>query len=220
MYLVLHGSEKNDFPHIFNTMFLLRYNVFIKERGWALPSSKNIEIDEYDVDEAVYFFGFDSDEPLHSFLRLSPTETRSLTADYFPHLIETGEAPRASDMYEATRLIVKPLDKTQTRQLRFNLIYVMTKWCIEHRISKIQAVIDKSMLGTYIELNPMTVPLGLAQTYAGGLAAPGGGECMVIRFPTNLETLKFLDEHSQLYNKTPIPKDIHFLDSKSVSAAQ
>ena len=55
MIFILEGSQRRKLRYYFDRMFKLRHQVFIKELGWNLPKCHaDFEIDEYDVDEAIY----------------------------------------------------------------------------------------------------------------------------------------------------------------------
>jgi len=124
-------------------------------------------------------------------VRMTPTVTASLLADYFPHLIENGAAPRSPHIYEATRYIVSPADKGRAalRRAKARLLTVLMEWCLSRRLSHLQAVIDSVALSSFVEITPQTVPLGLSHPYGGGRRTPGGGDCLAFRWPISLEVL-------------------------------
>ncbi len=108
MVIVLTGSERRKNPDYFDQHFRLRHEVFVRRRGWALPCTNGREIDQYDTDEAVYFLDLNEDNVVRGSIRIAPSVTCSLLADYFPHLVETGGPLRSPDIYECTRYIVMP----------------------------------------------------------------------------------------------------------------
>lgn len=209
MISVLKGKDRERYSSFFDDLYRLRYQVFIKDRGWSLPCHFGLEIDEYDVDEAIYFVETDQTNKILSTVRLTPTLSHSLTADYFDHLIECHHSPRSADVFEATRFIVNSTCRRQQQRSRAELIYKMTEWCIQNHVSCVQAVIDLSTLKTYVELNPDTQPLGLSQSYGGGRRAPGGGECIAIRFPTNYKSLQSISEYGDLNYQPSFEFDQH-----------
>src|SRR3977135_2061408 len=112
MVIVLEGSDRRERTKYFEQLFRMRYELFVKRRGWPLPSLNGREVDQYDVDDAVYFLDLDDDDAIQGSVRINPSESGSLISDYFPHLIENGEAVRSPRIYEATRLICLPADKS------------------------------------------------------------------------------------------------------------
>ena len=181
-------------------MFRLRHQVFVTGRGWSLPSRNNSEIDQYDVDDAVYFLDINDDEVIEGSVRLTPTEKHSLLADYYPHLIESGDAPRSPHIYEATRYIVLPVRKSRdsNRASKARLLGAMLEWSLDKKLSFIQTVIDTVTLSSFVEMTLQTIPLGLSHPYGGGRSAPGGGECMAFRWPITNQVLNDILEYGNL----------------------
>jgi acyl-homoserine lactone synthase len=192
MIFVLKGSERRRFAHYFERMFSLRHEIFIKERGWNLPVSQtDREIDEYDVDEAVYLIDLTEDGSLQGTVRLTPSLSCSLLADCFPHLVECGVPARSPLVYEAMRYIFLPLSRRaqENRAAKARLLAAMLAWCQARKLSHIQGLVDTSEFSHWIELVPQTMPLGLAHPYGGGRSAPGGGECVAFRWPATPEVI-------------------------------
>jgi N-acyl-L-homoserine lactone synthetase len=191
MVIVLNGSERRKHPDYFERLFRLRHQVFVKQRGWPLPSVNSFEIDQYDTEDAVYFLDLDAGGGIQGTVRMTPTVTASLLADYFPHLVENGQAPRSPNIYEATRYIVLPSHKTREalRSAKARLLTVLVEWCLSKRLSHLQAVVDSVALSSFVEITPRTIPLGLSHPYGGGRGTPGGGECLAFRWPISLDVL-------------------------------
>jgi hypothetical protein len=59
-----------------------------------------------------------------------------------------------------------------------------------------QTVIETSTLSSYVEMVPMTIPLGLSHPYGGGRASPGGGECMAVRWPMTQQVIDDIRNYS------------------------
>jgi acyl-homoserine lactone synthase len=192
MIFILEGSQRRKLGYYFDRMFKLRHQVFIKELGWNLPKSQvDCEIDEYDVDEAIYLLDITDDDTLQGTVRLTPSLSCSLVADYFPHLIECGLPARSPLVYEATRYIFIPLSKSaqENRIAKARLLAGMVEWCLENRLSHIQCVVDMMAFPSWVDLVPQTMPLGLPHPYGGGRGAPGGGDCIAFRWPTTPEVI-------------------------------
>src|SRR3981189_101497 len=150
-------------------------------------SACGTEIDQYDTDEAIYFFDLNQDNIVRGSIRIAPSETCSLLADYFPHLVETGDPLRAPDIYECTRYIVMPDRKSRddNRAAKARVIGAMLEWCLRKKLAFLQTVIETKTLASYLELTPLTIPLGLSHPYGGGRRAPGGGESTRSRWPVS-----------------------------------
>jgi hypothetical protein len=75
---------------------------------------------------------------------------------------------------------------------------------VEHRLTYLQTVIDSVALPTYLELTPLTAPLGLPHPYGGGRKTPGGGECMAIRWPICPQVLHDIRSYGMPAETNPI----------------
>jgi acyl-homoserine lactone synthase len=192
MIFILEGSQRRKLGYYFDRMFKLRHQVFIKELGWNLPKSQvDCEIDEYDVDEAIYLLDITDDDTLQGTVRLTPSLSCSLVADYFPHLIECGLPARSPLVYEATRYIFIPLSKSaqENRIAKARLLAGMVEWCFQNALSHVQCVVDMMAFPSWVDLVPQTMPLGLPHPYGGGRGAPGGGDCIAFRWPATPEVI-------------------------------
>jgi acyl-homoserine lactone synthase len=205
MVIVLEGSERRQQAKFFEQLFRLRYELFVKRRGWALPSLHGREVDQYDLDDAVYFLDIDDEDSIQGSVRINPSESGSLIADYFPHLIETGGSVRSPNIYEATRLICLPPDKSRqgVRAAKARLLGAMVEWGLRQKLSFIQTVIETPALSGFVEMTAMTIPLGLSHPYGGGKKTPGGGDCMAIRWPVTEQVLEDIRLYGSLSDVGP-----------------
>lgn len=200
MVFVFYGHQRQQTASVFDALFRLRHETFVVGRGWSLPSRQGREVDQYDTDDAVYFVDFDGNGDIIAHVRLTPTVGSSLTADYFPHLVENGANLRGDDIYEATRFIVRPpqADKGRYRALKAKLIAATVSWSMAHGVNHLQTVIDAGTLGAYVEMSTSVTPLGLAHPFGGGKGTPGGGTCLVFRLPVTRELLEDLRSYGSL----------------------
>jgi acyl-homoserine lactone synthase len=206
MIIELRGSERAAYPEYFERMFKLRHEVFIRQRGWPLPAVRDKEIDQYDRDDTVYLLDFRADESIQGMVRLTPTESGSLLADYFPHLVESSVSARSPLIVEATRYIFLPLSKRreENRIARGYLLSKMMEWCLRHHFTHLQCVVDISAFPGFVEMVPQTIPLGLPQPCGGGRSAPGGSECIAFRWPVTIEVIEAI-KHFTTLNQENIP---------------
>jgi acyl-homoserine lactone synthase len=191
MVIVLEGSERRRHQKYFDQLFRLRHQIFVKGRGWSLPSVNDREIDQYDVEDAIYLLDLNDEDVIQGSVRMTPSERCSLLADYFPHLVENGESPRSPLVFECTRYIVLPAQKSReaNRAAKARLLGAAVEWSLNHGLSYLQTVIDSVTLSSFVEMTPQTIPLGLSHPYGGGRKTPGGGECMAIRWPISQQVL-------------------------------
>jgi N-acyl-L-homoserine lactone synthetase len=200
MVIVLEGSERRRHQKYFDQLFRLRHRIFVKGRGWSLPSVNDCEIDQYDVDDAVYLLDLNDEDLIQGSVRMTPSEKCSLLADYFPHLVENGESPRSPLVYECTRYIVLPAQKTReaNRAAKARLLGAAVEWSLRRGLAYLQTVIDSVTLSSFVEMTPQTIPLGLSHPYGGGRKTPGGGECMAIRWPISQQVLDDILAYGEL----------------------
>jgi len=206
MIIVLKGSERSHNVALFEQHFRLRHEIFVRGRGWSLPCANGLEIDQYDDADAVYFLDLNEEGRIQGSIRITPTVKSSLIADYFPHLIENGESPRSPTIYECTRYIVLPPRKSRddNRLAKSRIIAAMLEWSLDHGLTFLQTVIDSVALPTYLDLTPLTIPLGLSHPYGGGRETPGGGECMAIRWPICERVLADIRSYGGLADAAPL----------------
>ncbi len=216
MVFVFYGHERTKRSALFERLFRLRHQVFIVDRGWSLPCREGVERDQYDTDETIYFVEFCEAGEIRGHVRITPTMRSSLTADYFPHLIENGVAARGPTIFEATRFIVRPAqrDKASYRRVKAGLIAAATEWCLENGITHLQTVIDAGTLAAYVEISMKVTPLGLAHPFGGGKGVPGGGECLVFRLELDHGLLDEIKAFGAL------PSDVAFLDRSPAEIAK
>jgi len=191
MIRIVRGSDRDKSADLFDDLFRLRYQVFVKGRGWSLPTNRGCETDQYDTDDTVYFIDLDQEGAIVGSVRITPTDRYSLLADYFPHLVSGGNAPRSAQVYEATRYIVRPTTKSpeENRRAKARLIAASLDWSMHNGITTLQTVIDVETLATFIELSPQVTPMGLSHPYGGGRGVLGGGECVAITVPVTEQVL-------------------------------
>jgi acyl-homoserine lactone synthase len=191
MITCIDQSNRNQHATLRRDLHKLRHKVFIEGRKWTLPIRGDLEIDQYDCDAAVYFCETDDDGAIRSHVRLTPTVTHSLMADYFPHLVNGRYSPRDPLIYEATRYIVMPAKKSRdtNKRAKAQLLLKMMSWAAEQGLSHIQTVIDTATFASFVEMTQQTIPLGLSAPFGGGPGVPGGGDCMGIRWPVNHQVI-------------------------------
>jgi N-acyl-L-homoserine lactone synthetase len=201
MPFVLQGSQRRQYGYYFELMFALRHRVFIKQMNWNLPASqKEREIDEYDVDDAIYLVELTPDNHLQGTVRLTPTTTCSVVADIYPHLVENGISARSPLVYEATRYIFLPLSKTarENRAAKARLLGGMLKWCLKNKLTHVQGMVDMADFPHWVELVPQTIPLGLPHPYGGGPRVQGGGNCIAFRWPATQEVINGIYDYGAI----------------------
>lgn len=207
MVQVIEGRDRARHAKLFETIFRARYETFVVNRCWSLPARNGLEIDQYDTEQAVYFVDIDETGHLQGAVRLTPTTVASLTADYYPHLSDGGTALRDPFVYEGTRYIASPREKTaeSNRVVKARILGAMTEWAWSFGIRHIQTVIDAPLLRSFKKVNSQTFALGSAHPYGGGKGVPGGGTCMAIRLPVTERAITEIRSYGAL-DSSPAPE--------------
>jgi acyl homoserine lactone synthase len=86
-------------------MFMFRRDVFIGRLRWDLPSTDDLEIDQFDGDRAQYIIATQSGECVGCW-RLLQTTGSYMLRDAFPQLLLSGNAPANPDIWELSRFAV------------------------------------------------------------------------------------------------------------------
>lgn len=215
MIITMSGKDRTGCKAIFDQLFRLRYEVFVAGMGWSLPTRCGLEIDQYDNADAQYFYGLDAEGRLISHVRLTPSKTASLIADCFPHLVDGAFDVRSDTVFEGTRYIVKPVERSRraVRTAKAELLVAMFSWARQQGGTQVQVIVETKLLPTFLEMTPEVRPMGLSKAYGGGCDAPGGGEAIAIRCPITDKVIADLREFGGLVN------GIELVDGRSALAA-
>ncbi len=212
MILVLHGKEKEARRDLMDAIFRLRYEHFVVRRKWSLPSRDGCDIDQYDTIDAAYLIALDEiGGHIQGYARLNPTPQSSLLADLFPHLIETGEAPRGPTLYEGTRFALCSDLRRQdiAKHVRSEICVAAAEWVLAQGGRQIQTVVDFSAFQTFVAMTMHTRPLGLPHDYGGGPRVQGGGRCIAFRWDLTPALLDDLRAHAGRDRSTASLATVH-----------
>jgi N-acyl-L-homoserine lactone synthetase len=94
MLHVVTANNRHLYPHQLWEMFQIRKRHYVDERGWGeLWSFSGAELDDSDDERAVYLMALGPDEEIQGFVRIRPTDDRSILVDKFPYLIDASQPP-------------------------------------------------------------------------------------------------------------------------------
>jgi acyl homoserine lactone synthase len=106
MLHIIAGDCIDQHKELADSMFELRYEVFVKRLGWQLDCPEGAELDQFDHDFAQHLIVTNPREQAVASCRLLPTDQPHLLGDVFPFLAANGAPPRDALIWEATRLAV------------------------------------------------------------------------------------------------------------------
>jgi hypothetical protein len=93
-YMLCIISKRDELlPRLAKNIGHYRYKVFVKHLGWPLPSSDEVELDEFDGPNAVYVSSHNENGLINGVARLLPTTEPYLLEKIFPFLWEKTIAP-------------------------------------------------------------------------------------------------------------------------------
>ncbi|WP_163266207.1 acyl-homoserine-lactone synthase [Chelativorans alearense] len=106
MMHLIKGTEDARYQDLLEEHFLLRHDIFVRERGWTdLRKPDGREIDDYDNPDTVYLLATERNEVVGGY-RFIPTIKRHLLLDHFSYLVE-GAVPRGRDIWEWSRFFIR-----------------------------------------------------------------------------------------------------------------
>jgi acyl-homoserine lactone synthase len=151
---VVDQSNQTAYASYIEQMYRLRYEIYVKERGWQeLDRPDKREIDAFDTSDAVYLLGILPGRGVVAGSRLIPTISPHLLNDVFPMLVE-GEVPRASDIFEWTRIFVaKDLRERGRPSKAAGIMYcAILEHCLRNNISHVTIVCEQFWVARLGEL--------------------------------------------------------------------
>jgi len=163
MIRIITRENIKENQDILTACFQLRHEVFIKELGWKdLPKNENMEIDQFDTEDAVHVVVMDKDKPVGYSRLLSSTKPHLLN-EVFPHLATRNPIPVGVDIFEWTRYCVASSHRggSAISKTASELIYGVLEYCKENSIHCLSAVYEAVWVTRFLELGFDVTPLGL-----------------------------------------------------------
>jgi N-acyl-L-homoserine lactone synthetase len=172
MIHIVTPSNRHLYSHALDGMYRDRKRVFVDWLKWKVPVVNGIyEIDQFDTDDAIYLIELDPLTRKHlASIRLLPTTKPNLLGEVFPSLCEKTPPPRATDTWELTRFCVTPdVPKADVKRL-MNLMWTsVVEFAVANDIAHYTCVTHMALLSVILAAGWDTEPLGLPQTFDGGL---------------------------------------------------
>ena len=112
------GTRQQLPPQLFEQMGHYRREVFINQLGWELNTVNGMELDEFDVSEAVYVCSHDDEGNVNGVARLLPTTGPYLMEKVFPQLWAGNTLPRDPKIWELSRFAMVDQAKSTALSLR------------------------------------------------------------------------------------------------------
>lgn len=109
-------------------MHRCRKEVFVDRLRWDVPVAGDLEIDEFDTNDAVYLIATAPNGAHLGSLRLLPTQGPHLLGTLFPELC-AADVPAGPTIREVSRLVISPALRAAERlQVRRRLIVALAEY--------------------------------------------------------------------------------------------
>ncbi len=118
--LIAQTNDHHMNPQALRGMFRLRDEVFNKRLGWDVKSCDDMEKDEYDNSNPVYFIARDAELRVQGCCRILPTTGPYMLRDIFPLLLRGEPVPQDPNVWEMSRLAIQPSSRYDCRQANFS----------------------------------------------------------------------------------------------------
>ncbi|HEY5410238.1 MAG TPA: acyl-homoserine-lactone synthase [Caulobacteraceae bacterium] len=108
MIHVVTAENRRHYAHPLWEMFQIRKRHYVDERGWGeLWNFEGVELDDSDDERTVYLMSLGPAEELWGFVRIRPTDDRSILVDKFPYLVDASLLPlKGPETWEGSRIWV------------------------------------------------------------------------------------------------------------------
>lgn len=164
MIEIITPQNRHMYAAELESMFRLRYRVFVEEWGWNIPGlCKGRDCDQFDTDKTIYLIECSQQSrDVIVCARINPTTQPHMYTDVFPHLCDLMDVQTGAEIYEASRYAI---DRTKlpARELfaaKGRLEWSITKYCLDNSIDKLTWLMSKEVYARNIQLWD-TKPLGL-----------------------------------------------------------
>lgn len=107
---------RSELPQgLFVKLAQYRHQIFVKTLQWNLPTTCELELDEFDTEYAVYTIAVGSDGSVAGCARLLPTTRPYLLASVFPELVD-GPPPNSPSVWELSRFAASRVNSCRTTE--------------------------------------------------------------------------------------------------------
>jgi N-acyl-L-homoserine lactone synthetase len=133
-------------------MHRLRTRVFKDSLQWPVHVNQDgLEVDEFDLPEAVYLLALDDEKRVIGSWRILPTTGPTMIRDVWPHYLETLPMPVTENVWEVSRFGVSPLGANtresilQSQKAVAEMFCALTELCIKTGIQEVYTLYDNKI---------------------------------------------------------------------------
>lgn len=201
MLHVVTKENRHLYTRRLDEMFRLRYEVFVEECGWNLECEPPLEIDQFDIDDAIYFLFLDGNGEVAASFRVLPTTGPHLMTEIFSHLCSKGP-PIDERTFEGSRAAVRRKHR-KSGIVWQSMMAGIYEYCLLCNIDRLTGVFDLPLFLDRIKNGVDFRPLGPPTEVDGDM-------CIALYRPITVEGLQAIRQ--QLGLKGPMLTYIRELD--------
>lgn len=162
---VIKPGNRHLYGDIVESLFRLRHDVFVDERGWErLRRPDGRDVDAYDDEHAIYLVALEGERVVGG-QRLYPTLRPHMLSEVFPHLASRTGVIQSPDVYEWTRYFV--VRERRGGRTDCRLLAALQAFCLDEGISRVTAVVEAWWLPRWHQVGFRSRPLGLPEIVEG-----------------------------------------------------
>lgn len=157
MIYVINKENRHLFKSTIEKMHVLRYELFIRERNWSLPTQDNREEDQFDHEDAVYLVYLEPNGDVTGTGRLIPSTSSHMLNEVFADLCD-GPVPIGPQYWEISRGGVK--DVPHREEIWKNLSFACFEYCHMQGGEYLTLVTDLYIYKSWLANGALITPLG------------------------------------------------------------
>jgi acyl-homoserine lactone synthase len=173
MILLINRSNRAAFADLLEKMFKVRYDVYIKERGWKdLDKGTGEEHDQFDTQDAVYVVAVEDGEVVGG-SRYLDTRGPHLISEVFADAYPEGP-PRGDNIVEVSRFFVRAdmrAEKGPTR-VASELLCAGAEMLRICGASRTSAFAEPAQIMILLQMGTVVVPLAPPKRYETHVSIP------------------------------------------------
>jgi acyl-homoserine lactone synthase len=170
---VVTAANRADHAALLREMHRDRKRVFVDRFGWNVPVvDGELEIDQFDTDDAVYLVAASPEGRHWGSTRLLPSTAPHILGDLFPELAG-GAPPRGPGIWETTRLVYSPgiRDMALLDRIRMTLRTGMLEYALAAGITGYSCIVRMEFVPAILASGWKVTPLGLPLEIGGETCA-------------------------------------------------
>jgi N-acyl-L-homoserine lactone synthetase len=163
MIKFITSANRSKYKGLLDEMHRDRKRVFVDWLKWDVPVVGDMEIDQYDTDDAIYIVDADADTGEHiASIRLLPCSVPTLMAEHFADMVESP-VPNDDSVWEMTRLCANPRIKDKLVQWtgRKNITVAAIEFALMRGVGQLIFVTHTSWVPTLLSVGWDIELLGL-----------------------------------------------------------